>query len=114
MKTLAGKSYLVGHNLDFRAVNDLNTLGSHGAGPTVVHDLPSYHWTYGQLLRKEPWPSFDIRNREYVRHELLGSETVAANAIERSWRNIVKPAEVPWLQDHLVELPVRPFGILTC
>ena len=114
MKILAGNLHLVGHNLNFRAVNDLNTMGSHGAGPRVVHDLPSYHWTYGPLLWKEPRSSVDIRNREQVRHELLGSETVAANGIERSWRNILKPVEVPWLQDHLVKLPMRSFEAMTC
>ncbi|KAI4237003.1 MAG: hypothetical protein LQ349_002190 [Xanthoria aureola] len=106
MKTLAGNLYLIGHSLDFRAVNDMYTMGSHGAGSTVLHDLPSYHWTYGQLLWNEPRSSVDIRNRKNVRHELLGSETVAANGIERSWRNILKPAEVPWLQDHLLESQV--------
>ncbi|KAL8768386.1 MAG: hypothetical protein Q9194_005723 [Teloschistes cf. exilis] len=106
MKTLAGNLYLMGHDLDFCAVNDMDAMRSHGSGPTVLHDLPSYHWTYGQLLWKEPRSSVDIRNRKRVRHELLGSETVAANDIERSWRNILKPAEVPWLQDHLLESQV--------
>lgn len=97
MKTLAGNLYLNGHSLDFLAVNDIDLSGA-----TVIHDLPAYNWTYGPLLWKEPRSSVDLRNRERIRHELLGSETVAANGIERSWRNILKPAEVPWLQHHLV------------
>lgn len=103
MKTLAGNLYLIGHCLNFQAVNDMNTLKSQGVGPAILHDLPPYHWTYGPLLWKEPRSSVELRNRKHVRHELLGSEAVATNGIERSWRNILKPAEVPWLQDHLVE-----------
>ncbi|KAL9595237.1 MAG: hypothetical protein Q9219_006571 [cf. Caloplaca sp. 3 TL-2023] len=103
MKTLAGNLYLAGHRLDFHAVNDIDSSLSRNSGEMILHDLPPYHWTYGPLLWKEPRSSIELRNREYVRHELLGSETVAANKIERSWRNILKLAEIPWLQDHQLE-----------
>ncbi|KAL8702745.1 MAG: hypothetical protein Q9201_004084 [Fulgogasparrea decipioides] len=106
MKNLAGNLYLSGHSVDFLAVNDIDPRQSEGGGVMVVHDLPPYHWTYGPLLWKEPRSSVDLRSRQHVRHELLGSETVAANGIERCWRNILMPAEVPWLQDHLLESQV--------
>lgn len=102
MKNLAGELYLIGHAIDFSAVNDTQPPFSDKSGASVVHDLPSYHWTYRELLWKEPRASVELRHRENVRHELLGSETTAANGIERCWRNILKPAEVPWLDDHRV------------
>lgn len=104
MKALAGELYLSGHSIDFTAVNSTHSASEDQSGVSVVPDLPPYHWTYGPLLWKEPRSSVDLRNREYVRHELLGTETLAANGIERSWRNILKPAEVPWLDDHRVGL----------
>lgn len=102
VKNLAGELYLIGHAIDFSAVNDTQPPSGDTSGACVVQDLPSYHWTYGELLWKEPRASVELRHRENVRHELLGSETTAANGIERCWRNILKPAEVPWLDDHRV------------
>ena len=102
MKNLAGELYSIGHAVDFSAVNGMQPPSSDKSGASVIHDLPSYHWTYGELLWKEPRASVELRHRENVRHELLGSETTAANGIERCWRNILKPAEVPWLDDHRV------------
>ena len=117
MKSLAGELYLIGHAVDFVVVNAIQLPASDKSGASVIHDLPSYHWSYRQLLWKEPRPSVDLRQREYVRHELLGSETTAANGIERCWRNILKPEEVPWLDDHRVSedriLPVQCSLILS-
>ena len=106
MKNLAGELYLSRHPVDFLAVNDIRPP-SHKNGASVVHDLPPYHWSYGPLLWNEPRSSIDLRNRKYVRHELLGSETLAANGIERCWRNILKPSEVPWMEDHRVSPTFR-------
>lgn len=108
MKNIAGELYLIGHAIDFSAVNDMQPSSSDKSSASVVQDLPSYHWTYRELLWKEPRASVELRHRENVRHELLGSETTAANGIERCWRNILKPAEVPWLDDHRVSETV-PF-----
>ena len=102
MKNIAGELYSIGHAIDFSAVNDIQPSSSDKSSASVVQDLPSYHWTYRELLWKEPRASVELRHREHVRHELLGSETTAANGIERCWRNILKPAEVPWLDDHRV------------
>ncbi|KAF7504184.1 hypothetical protein GJ744_002603 [Endocarpon pusillum] len=106
MKTLAGELYLIGHGVDFTTVNPTHSASGDRRGVSVVPDLPPYHWTYGPLLWKEPRASIDLRNREYVRHELLGTETLAANGIERSWRNVLKSPEVPWLDDHRLESQV--------
>ena len=101
MKTLAGQLFLSGNYVDFLAVNSTDFDGKKN-NVSVVHDLPPYHWSYSQLLWSEPRSSVDLRNRKYVRHELLGSEVPASNGIERCWRNIFKPAEVPWILDHKV------------
>lgn len=101
LKMLAGHLYLHGHELDFLNVNtiDVSTQGESGR---VLHDLPPYRWNYGQTLWSEPRSSSEFRNRQYVRHELLGSTVVAGNGIEHGWRNILKLKEIPWLEDHKV------------
>ena len=112
LKSLAGQLSLSGHFVDFLAVNSTDFDGKK-SNVSVVHDLPPYHWSYTQLLWNEPRSSIDLRNRKYVRHELLGSEMPAANGIERCWRNIFKPAEVPWLLDHKVSHSTSPLSTLT-
>lgn len=109
MKTLAGELYLSGHEIDFLEVNNTQFDGDK-KNAAVINDLPPYHWSYTQLLWNEPRSSIDLRNRKYVRHELLGSETAAANGIERCWRNIFKPSEVPWIDDHRVSRAIVNLG----
>ncbi|KAI0470598.1 putative polyketide synthase [Xylariaceae sp. FL0804] len=95
---LAGTLFIDGHNLDWEMVNSLpkDTI------PAV--DIPPYPWDYsGQLLWKEPRASIELRNRKFPRHELLGSQQLAGNGVDWSWRNILKVQEVPWLQDHKLE-----------
>lgn len=101
LKTLAGNLYLHGHELDFLNVNMIDMPKKSESG-RVLHDLPPYRWNYGQLLWSEPRSSSEFRNRQYVRHELLGSTVVAGNGIEHCWRNILKFKEIPWLEDHKV------------
>ena len=101
MKSLAGQLFLSGNDVDFLAVNSTDLDGRKDI-VAVVHDLPPYQWSYSQLLWNEPRSSNELRNRKYVRHELLGSEVPASNGIERCWRNIIRPAEAPWILDHKV------------
>lgn len=101
LKTLAGHLYLHGHSLNFSTVNGTE-LFSQTRSESLLPDLPPYRWNYGQLLWNEPRSSVEFRNREYVRHELLGSRTLAGNGIDHSWRNILKLKEIPWLEDHKV------------
>ena len=101
LKVLAGHLYLYGHDLNFLNVNTIDMPKKNESG-SILHDLPPYRWNYGQLLWSEPRSSSEFRNRQHVRHELLGSEIVAGNGIEHGWRNILKLKEIPWLEDHKV------------
>ena len=112
MKTLAGELYLSGHEIDFLEVNNTHFDGDRN-NVAVITDLPPYHWSYTQLLWNEPRSSIDLRNRKYVRHELLGSETAAANGVERCWRNLFRPSEVPWIDDHRVSRAHINLGTFT-
>ncbi|KAJ9366241.1 hypothetical protein DTO282E5_9065 [Paecilomyces variotii] len=103
LKTLAGALYLSGHELDFLGVNGIDVPESQ---LSVIHNLPPYHWSYTQLLWRESRLSSDLRSRRHIRHELLGSEMAAGNGIDRVWRNILKPNEIPWLEDHKLESQV--------
>lgn len=104
----AGSLFLQGYDLDWAHVNSLGTCGSSTwHAQAHLHDLPPYPWDYsngtGSLLWNEPRASIELRNRKYVRHELLGTQQLATNGIDWSWRNVLRLSEISWLSDHKLE-----------
>ena len=98
MRNLAGALFLHGHKLNWTAVNGLPS-----SDLKLLDNLPTYPWDYSTLLWYEPRSSVELRNREHVRHELLGSKQVAGNGIDFNFRNILRLSEMPWLRGHKVE-----------
>jgi acyl transferase domain-containing protein len=99
MQNLAGSLFVRGHELNWSSVNNLPKS-------SLAHrdDLPTYPWDYSAgLLWYEPRASIELRNREYARHEILGSRQLADNGISWRWRNILYLDEMPWLRGHKVE-----------
>lgn len=103
MKTLAGALYFAGYELDFMAVNSISVAAK---SLSVIHDLPPYKWTYDDLLWSESRSSIDMRNRQHVRHELLGAPILTGNGVDSVWRNQFKLEEVPWIADHKLETQI--------
>jgi acyl transferase domain-containing protein len=101
MKALAGALFRYGHMLRWDVVNATPP----SLGIERLHDLPPYPWDYESsgLLWKEERASFDLRHRQYIRHELLGSRQLAGNDIDWLWRNVVRLNEVSWMLDHKIE-----------
>lgn len=99
MKDLAGALYVHGSDLNWIKVNDLQN------GPTsYYHEIPPYPWDYSaDILWHEPRANIEIRNRQHVRHPLLGSRQLAGNGVNQTWRNVLHLSELPWLRDHRVE-----------
>ncbi|KAK8044419.1 hypothetical protein PG993_004443 [Apiospora rasikravindrae] len=99
LKRLAGALFNQGHPLAFAHVNS-----SVGTKAKLLHRLTPYPWDYsGGLLWSEPRASVEMRNRKHIRHELLGTVALTGNGVDYSWRNILKPSEMPWIEDHKVE-----------
>ncbi|OLN93284.1 Polyketide synthase-nonribosomal peptide synthetase 3 [Colletotrichum chlorophyti] len=100
IKKLAGELFVRGNPLEWSAVNDYREKGT----MTPLHDLPPYPWDYtGTILWSEPRPSVEQRNRQHIRHELLGTSQLAGNGIDYAWRNVLRLSEVPWVRDHKLE-----------
>ncbi|KAH7383971.1 polyketide synthase [Pyrenochaeta sp. MPI-SDFR-AT-0127] len=101
MKSLAGILFTYGHSLDWSKVNDLSTSGD---GLETMTNLPPYPWDYsGGILWNEPRSSSEQRNRKHIRHELLGTVALTGNGIDFTWRNLLRPNEMPWIKDHRLE-----------
>ncbi|KAI0803350.1 polyketide synthase-like protein [Xylaria sp. FL0064] len=99
MKNLAGALYVHGNDLNWVKVNGLQNR------PTSYHyGIPPYPWDYtADIPWHEPRASIELRNRQHVRHPLLGSHQLVGNEIDHIWRNILHLDELPWLRDHRVE-----------
>nr|ALQ32883.1 putative polyketide synthase [Fusarium miscanthi] len=101
VKTLAGKLFSHGHSLNWDAVNNLLHTGLR-----ILHELAPYPWDYTRnqgVLWSEPRASYEMRNRKFLRHELLGTRALTGNDIDYTWRNLLRLGEVPWLKDHQLE-----------
>lgn len=98
IKKLAGALFTHGHSLNWSEVNNLPK------GTEMLYNIPPYPWDYpDKILWHETRPSVELRNRKYPRHELLGSQQLAGNGVDWSWRNILRLSEIPWMRDHKLE-----------
>ncbi|KAF9875052.1 hypothetical protein CkaCkLH20_07318 [Colletotrichum karsti] len=95
--TLAGKLFQLGYPIDIQAVN-----GDSGSGGFLV-DLPPFSWNHSLKYWSESHTAKAHRFRKHPRKDLFGSETLEAIDREPRYRNILKIAEVPWVQDHRVQ-----------
>ena len=103
---LMGNLYIAGVDVPLTIINgldnvtggkDLATIGK------VSKNLPTYQWTYSQTLWNESRASIEFRNRQYARHELLGSLVPGGNLLDFTWRNIVNADDISWIQDHKLD-----------
>ncbi|KAG8158411.1 hypothetical protein KVR01_011533 [Diaporthe batatas] len=100
MRRLASQLFVLGIPLEWSAVNGYREQGT----MAPLHDLPPYPWDHtGSLLWSEPRPSVEQRNRQHMRHELLGAAQLAGSGIDFAWRNLLRLSEVPWVRDHKLE-----------
>lgn len=100
LATLAGSLFTHGYDLAWARVNGLTA----GKKPKIDYSLAPYPWDYsGELLWNEPRVTTELRNRKHIRHELLGTAAYTGSGVDFSWRNILKPTEMPWITDHKLE-----------
>ncbi|KAI0393705.1 reducing type I polyketide synthase 10 [Xylariaceae sp. FL0594] len=98
----AGSLWLQGCEVDWARINGLLEIGKHTtlSRPRVVKDLPPYRYAYEKPLWNECRASIEYRQREWPRHELLGSLIPGGDLKNFIYRNVLRAKDVPWLQDH--------------
>ena len=99
MQALACDLIRKGYPVDTNAVNFPN--GRHGV--RVLHDLPRYPWNHQNRHWVEPRINKTHRNRPEAPHDLLGSLVLGTNLLTPSWRLEVRPSDIPWVRDHIVQ-----------
>ncbi|RYP81233.1 hypothetical protein DL769_002063 [Monosporascus sp. CRB-8-3] len=68
--------------------------------PRLVKGLPSYCWDRSRVHWKESRISHNFRLRDRRVHEILGRRAIDDTPELLRWRNILRPAEFPWVRDH--------------
>lgn len=106
---LAGELWAKGSPLKISAVTRIERLSQNGTlestSGSLLVDLPPYKWDYSKKYFLEPRQSQEHRECKYPRHDLLGRRIPGLSLAEPQWRNVLRLADVPWLNDHKVSLP---------
>ncbi|KAL8887286.1 MAG: hypothetical protein Q9192_006350 [Flavoplaca navasiana] len=93
----AGELLVAGVPLRTAAINaepGIPTDHKHG---TVLTDLPGYQWNHSASFWSESRVSRNLRNRQFPRHELLGSRYVDDIPSRACWRNNISVDDIEWL-----------------
>ena len=94
---LAGELRCLGYVFDLLAANNISDNPDVG----MLVDVPAYPFNHLQTYWHESRLSKNFRFRNHPRHELLGTPTADWNHLEAKWRNSIKLADNPWIQDHV-------------
>ena len=76
------------------AESGISTDDKHGA---LLNDLPGYQWNHSASFWSESRVSRNLRNRQFPRHELLGSRYVDDIPSRPCWRNNISVDNIEWL-----------------
>ncbi|KAI1813021.1 reducing type I polyketide synthase 10 [Poronia punctata] len=108
--SFVGSLWLQGCNVNWSKVNGLEGPMKSPFHPyQVVTNLPPYRFSYDKTLWTESRISQEYRERQHLRHELLGSLVPGGNGRDFIFRNIIRVNDVVWLKDHkLGETTVFP------
>ena len=82
----------------------VNTFGDNASAGQTLTDLPSYPFDHDRSYWSEGRISKDFRFRKAPKHDLLGTPSPDWNPFEPKWRNTLRIADSPWMEDHQVSI----------
>ena len=89
-----------------QAVGQLHSSGVRISYPvgseTVVTDLPKYPWHHEKSYWSESRIQKEWKFRKHLPHDLLGLRVLESSDVAPVWRNMLRTADIPWLNDHRV------------
>ena len=94
---LLGHLYSSGYPVNLREVNDPARGSDHRI---CLVDLPEYPFNHALRYWHESSLSANHRMRPYGHVDLLGIRSADWNPLDARWRCIVRPSEIPWIDDH--------------
>jgi len=88
-----------GYPVSLNAVNFASGLKS----SNVLSDLPPYAWNHSKSYWTEKARAQETSRQINSRSDLLGIRIKDSISTEPRWRNIIRPTEIPWVNDHVVQ-----------
>lgn len=91
--------------LDRTTVNVVNYEEhmSNSSSFSVLKNLPTYPWNHETKYWHESRQSKSFRLREAPVHPLLGDTTTDSSPHHRTWRNLLRSREIPWVSGHQLQ-----------
>lgn len=97
---LVSQLFTHGYPVDLQAVN----FPSDKTSLTTLVDLPSYPWNHSKAYWAESHSHLKHGEKETPRSDFLGIRVRSSSSSEPSWRNILRPSEIPWVHHHTVQM----------
>lgn len=85
--------------VNLNAVNCTSGLSS----SKLLGNLPPYAWNHSKSYWTEKKKTFEAGKPTYSRSDLIGVRVKGTISTEPRWRNINRPTEIPWVNDHVVQ-----------
>ncbi|KAI1140606.1 hypothetical protein F5Y05DRAFT_410453 [Hypoxylon sp. FL0543] len=97
LSDLAGRLFVGGYPVNLEAAN---SHGSRADPARMLTDLPNYPFNHSQRYWLESRLFRNYRQRDSIRHELLGLPCLDWNPLKARWRHTLRISDLPWLKDH--------------
>lgn len=104
MMTAIGQLHCLGFSVDLEKVNGFGAKAHNR--PRALQDLPEYPFDHSRDYWHESRISRTGRLNQQVKLDLLGRPVADWNPSEAKWRNFIRVTELPWVEDHIVCLPM--------
>ena len=96
-----GALFCAGFGIDFEKLN-IQRQETIRRKPKLLIDLPEYPFNHSQRFWIHSRLDHGYRMREHRRSELFGRSVLDWNPFDASWRNFLRPSELPWIDHHKV------------
>ena len=96
---LVAKLFVNNYPVNLKAVN----LSPGSKTSQILVDLPPYTWNHSTSYWAASVPQHGNGIDPPSRNDILGVKATDSTSLEPRWRNIVRPSEVPWVNDHVVQ-----------
>ncbi|KAJ8061399.1 hypothetical protein OCU04_010455 [Sclerotinia nivalis] len=93
-----------GYDINLATVN--YPRGKISSRQKVLTDLPEYPFDHSKIYWTENRLSRCFRFRKHARLDLLGTPSPDSTPFEKKWRHTLKIQEMPWIDDHKVNLNI--------
>lgn len=99
LKTV-GRLFQYGYPVDIAKANNEQTTPRNDG---FLVDIPPFPWNRNNKYWGEPQISKNHRFRKHPRKDLFGAQTIEGLPHEPRWRNMIRLAEIPWVENHKVQ-----------